>query len=150
MTQADSQRWKTYEEAVHSDGNWTVVHTFASEIEAHLARSRLEADGIPATVHRFSRYRAIASGGYTLRVSARDFRRAKAVLDRCDAPIDMDEYVDENDDSYKRCPACRSVNVAAAALPRNTRRLVILAFGIPLLFIKRDWACRKCGHTWIE
>jgi len=127
-----------------------VVKSFKSEAEAHLACSRLNAEGIQAAVHRFSRYRAIASGGWLLRVHANDFARAESILKRINPEIDMDEYVSSDDDTYRRCPACRSVNVLTAPLPPRLRWLAVLGLGIPLLFIQRDRTCRKCGHKWRE
>lgn len=126
------------------------VRSFSSEAEAHLARSVLASSGIEASVNRFSRYRAIASGGYQLKVSERDYRRALAILEKCDKPVDMDEYVDADDTSYRRCPSCDSVNVAVAPLRSGQFLFALAGLGIPLIFIKRDWTCRKCGHGWVK
>ncbi|MHA1600417.1 MAG: hypothetical protein ACTSW2_06300 [Alphaproteobacteria bacterium] len=124
------------------------VKAFKNEVEAHAARTKLATVGITATVHRVSRYRAMASGGYVLKVRPADFQKAQTLFAKLDREIDMDEYVDPDDDAYTRCPECRSVNVKAAPVPGGLQVLAILGIGIPLLFIKRDWSCRKCGHTW--
>jgi len=126
------------------------VKTFKSEMEAHVARSKLESAGIMATVNRFSRYRALASGGYLLKVRPADLKKALAIFAKLDGEVDMDEYVSSDDDTYDRCPECDSVNVKAAPLPLPLLALSILGAGIPLLFIKRDWKCRKCSHEWRE
>lgn len=126
------------------------VKSFSSEAEAHLARTKLAGARIPATVHRFSRYRAMASGGYLLKVRAQDLKKAKAILDKINPHVDMDEYVDKKDDAYVRCPQCKSVNVLTDPLPGKLLWLVIALLGIPLLFMRRGRKCRKCGHTWRE
>ena len=137
-------------------GKWIVdvaedkdtVKSFKSEMEAHLARSKLAASGIKATVHRFSRYRALASGGYLLKVRPDQAARARAILKRFDSDVDMDEYVSSDDETYERCPKCQSVNIHAEPLPPRQWWLSMLLLGIPLLLVKRDWKCDKCSHTW--
>ena len=125
------------------------VMSFKSEMEAHLAQSKLSSSGIKSTVHRFSRYRALASGGYQLKVSTRDFAQARTILNKvADAEVDMDEYVSDDDESYTRCPVCRSVNVQAEPLSTQVFLLCVVLLGLPFLFIARDWSCRKCGHRW--
>ena len=124
------------------------VKSFSSEAEAHLLRGRLGVEGISATVNRFSRYRAMASGGYQVKVFARDLERARAIVRKTERAIDMDEYVDAADDSYPRCPACRSVNVAVKPLPGRVLLACALLLGLPLLLVTRDWRCYKCGHRW--
>ena len=132
-----------------SGGNPT-VRSFKSETEAHLARSKLASMGIEATVHRFSRYRAVASGGYLLKVRPSDLSRARGILKKLDRDVDMDEYVSSDDESYARCPQCHSVNVTVEPLSGKLLALTVLFAGIPLFFLKRDRRCRKCGHTWME
>lgn len=128
--------------------NIETVRSFASEMEAHLARSRLGQEGIAATVHRFSRYRSMAGGGYLLKVDVHDKARAEQILEVAEAPIDMDEYVDPDDDAYPRCPKCRSVNVAIRPLSFRQTIAVAATFGIFLMLMKRDRKCAKCGHRW--
>ena len=126
------------------------VKSFKSELEAHLARTKLRDVGIEGSVNRFSRYRAMAAGGYQLKVHAKDLARARAILGKLDTEVDMDEYVSSDDASYARCPNCESVNVVADPFPRSVFWPSLLLLGIPLLLMKRDWRCRKCGHGWRE
>lgn len=134
----------------HMSSDTVVAKTCKSEAEAHLASSLLESSGIKASVHRFSRYRAIAGGGYLVKVSPRDLGRAKSILKKTDRETDMDEYVSDDDDSYTRCPKCNSVNITVTPLAGAALWLTVLLIGIPLLFIKRGHKCRKCGHAWIS
>ena len=120
-----------------------LVREFASETEAYLACSLLEQHGIAATVHRYSRYRAMAGGGYHLKVPKGQGRQAKALLGT-PGDIDMDEYADADDTRYRRCPECASVNVDSAALPPKQWLLNVLLLGR----LPRGRHCRKCGHDW--
>ncbi len=128
--------------------NKLTVRSFKSETEAHLARTKLANMGIEATVHRFSRYRAVASGGYVIKVRHQHLKRAQAILAKLDKEVDMDEYISSDDDSYVRCPKCQSVNINKLPLGKLVLAGCIVLMGIPLLFLKRDRQCRKCGHAW--
>lgn len=83
-----------------------------------------------------------------MKVAACDAREARAILGEPDTEVDMDEYVDSDDASYRRCPACNSVNVKAHPLPHNRALLSVFTLGLALAFLKRDWHCTKCGHEW--
>ena len=100
------------------------VMSFKSEMEAELARSKLASAGIVSDVHRFSRYRALASGGYLLKVAPNDAGRARMIL------------------------GMASVNVEAAPLSTPVFLLSVVMLGLPFLFIPRNWSCRKCEHRW--
>ena len=124
------------------------VASYSNEAEAELAVGRLGCDGIEAEVHRFSRYRAMGAGGYQLKVESADLEAARRILSSIEREIDMDEYVDPGDTSYRRCPKCNSVNVTAGARPLGIVLASALLLGAPLFFVPRDWSCRKCGHAW--
>lgn len=124
-----------------------VLKTFRSEAEASVAQTRLAAEGIPASVERFSRYRAMAGGGFTVQVPTGQVARARMIL-QLDNEIDMDEYVSGDDETYVRCPACSSVNVRTAPLKGGYLLLALFSVGVALFFMKRDRTCAKCGHVW--
>ncbi|HPC16211.1 MAG TPA: hypothetical protein PLC72_07275 [Candidatus Hydrogenedentes bacterium] len=125
------------------------VMSFQSEMEACLAQSKLASMGIRARVHRFSRYRSLASGGYQLKVARSDLDRARHILNEtAGAEIDLDEYISSDDESCPRCPACRSANVDVQPLPLGVSLFAIALLGLPFLFIHRDWSCRKCHAHW--
>ena len=48
----------------------------------------------------------------------------------------------------RQCPNCGSYDLTRSALPRLAAVLPWLLFGIPLLFMRRRWRCRSCGHEW--
>jgi len=124
------------------------VKAFRNELEAHLARTVLKQKGIAATVHRYSRYRAISGGGYVLKTAPCDAEKARKIGGTVDDEVDMDEYVDSDDTSYRRCPECNSVNIKARPLSGKLAVLTFLTAGLVLLFLKRDWTCKRCGHQW--
>lgn len=124
------------------------VKAYKTEFEANLARTTLHRAGIAARVHRFSRYRALAGGGYLVQTDPAAVPRARAVLEALETGVDMDEYVDETDTTVPRCPACRSANVEAKPLSGRQSLWVAATLGLSLLFLHRDWRCTKCGHRW--
>lgn len=130
-------------------GSSVTLRSFKTEMDAHLAMGKLASEGIRASVHRFSRYRAMAGGGYQLKVPQEDLHRARAILGAITQDVDMDEYVSDDDDSYVRCPQCGSVNVTTAPLRGTALGLAIASAGVALLFLKRERSCRKCGHAWL-
>jgi len=119
------------------------LQSYSSEAEAQLVCGMLAGHGIAASVGRYSRYRAMAAGGWLLRVSDADYGRARTLLEKTRGGPDMDEYVDPDDMSYRRCPTCRSVNVVGAELP------FLKALASAFKLIAREWRCSKCGHTWL-
>lgn len=129
-------------------GTRETIETFRNELEAHLARTTLNQEGIAATVHRYSRYKAMSGGGYVLKVDSRDAAKAREIIGGPNDEVDMDEYVDSDDTSYRRCPECTSVNVTARPLSGKLTILSLLTVGLLLMFLKRDWTCKKCGHQW--
>ena len=124
------------------------IITFSGEPEAHLARTVLMQRGIDASVHRYSRYRAMAGGGYELKTPLCDAEEARRMLDRIDGDVDTDEHVDSDDTSHRRCPKCESVNVVHLPLPGWLVIFGLFTAGLSFLFVKTDWRCKKCGHRW--
>ncbi len=129
-------------------GPYASIRSFGSETEASLAADFLVRKGIKATVGKISRYKAMAGSGYALRVPVKQAASARKYLESIPADIDMDEYVDENDTSVPRCPACNTVNVTVAPHAGRNRALALFTLGIASFFLTRDYHCNKCGHAW--
>jgi DNA-directed RNA polymerase subunit RPC12/RpoP len=130
---------------------YETVESFSSEFQAGLAKTRLEAAGIQATFNRYNRYRSMAGGGWQVRVAPKDLAHARKILQRLNlGEVDMDEYVDEADTSYRRCPQCNSVNLNVKPLTRSQLRHALLTLGIALLWTQRSYTCAKCGHHWLK
>ncbi len=126
----------------------TELQRYPESASACLVKSMLLQEGIPATVHRVSRYAGMGGAGYVLRVNSKNLAKARALLNKKDAGVDMDEYVDEDDNSYRRCPGCRSVMVVREPLNGTQRSLVIWTFGVGFLFMRKSFRCEKCGERW--
>jgi hypothetical protein len=125
-----------------------LVKGYKTEFEANLACATLQRAGIQAKVHRFSRYRALAGSGYLVKTDLESVPKARILLDKIETGVDLDEYIDETDTSYRRCPKCRSANVEARPLSGGLTLLAVATLGIALFFIHRDWRCGKCGQHW--
>lgn len=122
---------------------------FRSLTEAGLAQTKLASEGIACEVpERHSRYRALGGGGVSVYVLREDYERAASLLDLGESWVEMDEYIDADDLRVARCPSCGSASVLCMALPLRQWALCVILMGIPLLFVRRRWNCRKCGHDW--
>lgn len=129
------------------------VAAFNEPIEAHLARSRLECEGLVCSLadeHIVGVYwlSTSAVGGVKLQVRERDREQALRVLEETSArPVASAEWVTGDLDA-PRCPSCGSLRVERE---RFNRRLVFLSWvllGIPLPFLRRFEHCRRCGERW--
>ncbi len=148
------------EEDLTAPGGWMLeervtVATFLTPWEAQLARARLLAEGIPASVAdehlvRMDWFIASAIGGVKLQVGTKDAHRAAEALDRA-APLPEISLVTEGYQPVAgpRCPGCRSANLD----PDRSWRWIFLGswllLGFPLLIptLKR-WRCARCGSSW--
>ena len=126
----------------------TELQRYPNSASACLVKSMLAQEGIPASVHRVSRYASMRGAGYMLKVRSQDMAKARALLKKKDTKIDMDEYVDKDDNSYRRCPRCGSVMLGREPLTGSQRSLVIWTFGVGFLFLRKNFHCEKCGERW--
>ena len=124
------------------------LRRYPESASACLVMGMLAQEGIPATVHRVSRYKAMGGSGYILRVNESDLARAEKLIKKADTGIDMDEYVDADDRSYRRCPQCRTVMIERAPLKWWQRSLAVATLGAGYLLVQKHFHCRKCGETW--
>ncbi len=129
------------------------VATFTQGIDAHLARLRLESEGIECVVADEHTVGANwlysnAVGGVKLQVSTSDVERATGILSR--EPVFATPQVPESteDDGDPRCPNCNSTDVSYERFARRVVFVCWLFLGIPLLFLKRKWKGLKCTHQW--
>lgn len=123
---------------------------FGRPVDAHLARTRLEAEGIEAFVadeHIVSVHWLCspAVGGVKVRVWAPDLERARSLLE-IPRPRHSARFVTDDLDA-SRCPRCGSLEVEE----RFSRRLTFasaLLFGFPLPLLGRRARCGTCGSHW--
>lgn len=151
---------------------WRTVAAFHHPTAAHLARIRLEAEGIPCFIADENTvtaawHCAIALGGIKLQVPRDELPRASQLLSGGDAEIN-DAIVDgEADENLANCPRCGSPNLNLERWGGRriiaTTLLVLLGMSMhPLLglimlicavcfaWTTRRQGCADCGYTWRE
>ena len=128
------------------------VASYASPIEAHLARSRLETAGIHAFVadeHIVAVHWLCSSavGGVKVQVRLRDLDAARRLLEAPPIRSSRSAHFVTDDLSAPRCQRCGSLEVER----RYARRVSFasaLLLGFPLLWPRRRARCRTCGAHW--
>jgi hypothetical protein len=118
------------------------VATFPEAIEAHIFRSRLEAEGIPSVladenIVSNQPWHSIAYGGIKLRVRQQDRERAMEIIGQIRGQRRKD---------VTRCPVCQSDKVDAKRNGNPFKMVLTLLLGIPGQDNKRT--CLSCGHEW--
>lgn len=131
----------------------TIIATFTDVLNAHIARSKLESEGIPCFlmnerfVHTYWLY-SNATGGVKLSVQQSDVEKAKAILRTVSVDeTPEDQEVLENEPQIQ-CPKCSSPEVYYERFSRKLVFLSLLFLGIPLPFLRRKWKCQNCGWLW--
>jgi hypothetical protein len=129
---------------------------FRDPWEAHLFRTRLEAEDIPVFVandlHIWNNWPiSTALGGVRLQIPASLVPQAQAVWQRCIAGEYEAALVAEfGPINYRECPVCGSKEI------RRRPRLRDIVFGLALAFFAISpfstpkCHCRTCGANWIE
>ncbi len=120
----------------------TVVRTFDSAVFAHLARGRLESEGIESFIvdeHQVTNnpLTAIAVGGIKLVVAEDDLHAARELLD---------QRIEVSD----TCAACGSTNIERNARGRRLAFLTLMFAHIPIGRAKTKLRCDDCDHAWRE
>jgi len=129
------------------------VARFREPYEAHLARGKLEAEGIPAVVvdeHlvQINWMYSQAIGGVKLQVPEEVFERAREILGK-----DYEKELGEIEEAQfepspeEVCPNCRSSSTAARRYSLWSL-LPSFIFLVPIFFRKRGRVCNSCGATW--
>jgi hypothetical protein len=110
----------------------TAVATYGDAFEAHLARAKLEAEGIPAFVDGENVAGAgVHAGGIiklTVQVAAADAPRAREVLDQIVASRDA------RGGSRGTCPHCRGTRCAPVGVRRRLTWVLLVATVVLLVF----------------
>ena len=119
-----------------------MIASFPEPYLAHLVRSRLEADGIVATLsdeHLASLTSIAGDGGVKLRVRRDQVEAARAIIQGA-----ADEAADNSDDMpadvVRVEPACPRCGATRATLPAHVG-LLARVFGV-----RRQ--CERCGNMW--
>lgn len=126
------------------------VASFSKPEEAHLARMRLEASGIPAFIRDENMVQtnwlySNAIGGVRLQVAEEDLAEAQSLLsEECVILEEMEEA------ETLHCPVCHSEEVEADQRRERLAYLSILLVGFPVTNSRKRYHCRKCNHRWSE
>ncbi|MCX4030098.1 DUF2007 domain-containing protein [Endozoicomonas sp. SM1973] len=125
------------------------VGSYTDAIQAHLARGKLEAEGIFATVahehHIWADWMlSNALGGVKVQVHADQVEQAKQIV----ANLASGQYAIE--DEYKiHCPKCNSVQVEEQRTRWKIAFLGLFIFHIPLPYRRGKLKCLDCDHHWL-
>lgn len=136
------------------DGPWVTVATFWQPPPAHIARARLEAEGIDCVILDENLIAtdwlfANAVGGIKLQVRASHAARATQLLEgRAPGAGAYPESDEPLYDGQARCPRCGSSDVYPVRLARRLVFLSVLLLGAPLPIFARRSRCASCGFEW--
>lgn len=134
--------------------DWVTVATFSEPVGAHLARTRLEAEGIPCVVRdeylvRVNWLLSNAVGGVKLAVPSWEAERARDILrprPRLVVVAGDDESPEDRGEMI--CPRCRSYDVYYTRFSRRAAGVFWLLFGFIVPWLNRRWLCKQCGYEW--
>ena len=124
------------------------VATFSFPHEAHIAKLKLDAKGIPAFVadeHTINMQWLYSSaiGGVKLQVPAPFAEQATQAL--AEDFSDLFESDDADDREAPRCPTCGSQALTPHIRGKKPAFVVFLLLGFPLFFYHRGVRCDACG-----
>jgi len=131
--------------------DFVTVATFSRPVEAHLAKTKLESEGIPCFVTDEQLVQVNwlfpnTIGSVKLKVHATYMRRAQDVLRPKPRLVVVAEDNAEIPDDELICPRCRSFDVY-----RRRQRFAAVAaavFGFIVPWLGRKWMCKQCGYRW--
>ena len=127
------------------------LRKYEGSTEPHLARGRLEAEGIDSAVADehladYNLFYGRTMGGVRLLVRSEDAPPAASILD--------EERVEYGDPRDARCPACGSERVRHGLAPQNPLYMLLLLVILApaglyvLIFLRWRWYCEDCGRKW--
>ncbi|GAA4303175.1 DUF2007 domain-containing protein [Nibribacter koreensis] len=128
------------------------VSTYSSAIDAHLAKNKLESEGILAFLFdenmvSLNPLYNISIGGIKLKTLESDRAQAEAVL----SSLQDQPYTNEQNEVIT-CPQCGSENISYAYDSSNRLKsfmgflLALVTFSLPLLS-KDRYTCNQCHHV---
>jgi hypothetical protein len=134
--------------------DWVTVASFSQPIEAHLARTKLESEGIACIVGDENLVRvdwllSNAVGGVKLLVPEWEAEQARALL-RPQPHLVVVAEEGEPADGELICPRCRSYDVYYQRFSQRVAGIFILLFGFLIPWRSRRWTCKQCGYEWKE
>jgi len=124
------------------------VASYLTAIEAHIARGRLEVEGVPAFVcheHHVGQYwpTAMALSWIKVYVHRNDAERAAEII----AAHERGDFA-LTDDVPEVCPKCHADRVVRRRMSWKSALLVVHAISLPMYFRWATQKCLSCGHEW--
>ncbi|MFC1489976.1 putative signal transducing protein [Candidatus Latescibacterota bacterium] len=127
------------------------IGQYSQGVYAHVAKSRLEAEGIEAIImdeHLIGAnwFYSNALGGVKLQVKSTDVEKAIAILE--EPPETIPEEILKKDKELQYCPTCGSEEINFETFNKIPALVSWIVLGFPLPFIKMKWKCHNCGYEW--
>ena len=125
------------------------ISRYSLPYEAHIAKSRLDAEGIPAFIadeHTINMQwlDSNAMGGVRLQVPEPYAEQALQVLNE-DREQDLVELVGAD---VQACPRCGSEDTQYHQIGRRWAFLMFIGINFPLFPIRSGVKCNSCGKVW--
>ncbi len=136
--------------------NLITVESFSDPLEAHLAKGRLEAEGIQAFItnehHIWANWMiSHALGGVRVQVNSKNIDAAKRVMEQyINGAYEKELNQEFNDLNVKLCPSCHS-EAYTNSPTRLSKVLLIISFGLLGIISKLkkvNHKCNECGFSW--
>lgn len=150
-----AERWLGQSSMDKVEDRLVVVASFLEPNLAHIARSRLEAEGIQAALDGENHiamdwFISNAIGGVKLLVHQRDAEEARRILsgDVAEIADEQSGDVPNGQESWEGCPECASPDVYPERVRRGIAYFSTLLLGFPLPVFSDKLACAMCGHRW--
>jgi hypothetical protein len=133
---------------------YITIATYIGAWEAHLARAKLESEGIFAVVlddqiSSINWFYSNAVGGVRLQVCEADAQKAALILEKTTEhdPATQQESPDL-DSSIPACPSCSSTSIRRERFSLPIALLSLLLFGLPFLLNRKRVICMNCNRKW--
>ena len=128
---------------------WILVKTFSFPYEAQIAKTQLEAFGIPVRIENehtinMDWFYSNALGGVRLLVLEKDLNDAKALLEK-DFIEDLEQEFGKN---KGRCPNCGSYDIEPYTKRKKSAFMALMFLGLPLFSFKNGNRCKQCQYFW--
>ena len=133
---------------------YVTIATYTGAWEAHLARAKLESEGIFALVlddqtASINWIYSSSQAGVRLQVREEDSERAIHLLETtADEGSAMQQERQVLDTAALLCPSCGSSRIRRAGFSRPAAVLSCLLFGLPFLFNRNRVVCMDCNRKW--
>ncbi len=129
-----------------------VIAEYQNVLDAHIARSKLEAMGLPAHVADENSRRSL-TGATSVRLIVReaDAEQAASILFGDPDPDGNDHEAGEpfpNVAERPSCPACGSMRLRRQGFMNRISHMVTWLFTTPEDDTEDAWECKECAYQW--